>query len=224
MVSSAENVRLVLRLPDRWGFIRKMGKRDKWEDHYTRRARDEKWLARSVYKLDEIDEKFKLMAQGHRVLDLGCYPGSWSQYALEKVGPKGDVVGVDLQEPDHLSVPNFRFIKSDVLTLNVSWLSKEISARDIVLSDLAPMTTGVKLTDVSRSMALAHRALEIALILLRENGHFLCKVFEGEDLKAFRNGLKQYFDEVRIIRPSAVRKGSKEVFVLGLKLVKSLDV
>jgi len=201
-----------------------MGKKDKWEDHYARRARDEKWLARSVYKLDEIDEKFKLMAQGHRVLDLGCYPGSWSQYALKKIGPKGDVVGVDLQEPDHLSAPNFRFIKSDVLRLDVAWLAKEIGARDVVISDLAPMTTGVKLTDVSRSVALARRALEIALTLLRENGHFLCKVFEGEDLKAFRNGLKKYFDEVRIIRPSAVRKGSKEVFVLGRRLVRFLDV
>jgi 23S rRNA (uridine2552-2'-O)-methyltransferase len=197
-----------------------MGKRNKWEDHYTRRARDEKWVARSVYKLEEIDRRFKLIARGHRLLDLGCYPGSWSQYSLAKVGPRGEVVGVDLIEPERFSVPHFRFIKADVLTLDIERLTKEIGFRDMVISDLAPQTTGIKLADTARSMELAKKALEISLALLKEKGHFLSKVFEGEDMKAFRNEVKEHFDQMRLIRPSAVRKGSKEIYLLGLGLVK----
>ena len=198
----------------------KMGKRNKWEDHYTRRARDEKWVARSVYKLEEIDRKFQLIGSGHRLLDLGCYPGSWSQYSLKKVGLKGEVVGVDLREPERFSAPNFRFIEADVITLDIEWLAKEIAFRDMVISDLAPQTTGIKLADTSRSMELAKKALEISLALLKEKGHFLSKVFEGEDMKAFRNEVKKRFDQMRLIRPSAVRKGSKEIYLLGLGLVK----
>jgi 23S rRNA (uridine2552-2'-O)-methyltransferase len=197
-----------------------MGKRNKWEDHYARRARDEKWVARSVYKLEEIDRRFRLIGRGHRLLDLGCYPGSWSQYSLKKVGPGGEVVGMDLREPKRLSAPNFRFIKADVITLDLERLLQEIRLRDAVISDLAPQTTGIKVADASRSMELAKKALEISLALLKERGHFLSKVFEGEDLKALRNEVKERFDQTRLVRPSAVRKGSKEIYLLGLGLVK----
>jgi 23S rRNA (uridine2552-2'-O)-methyltransferase len=197
-----------------------MGKKNKWEDHYTRRARDEKWGARSVYKLEEIDRRFKLIARGHRLLDLGCYPGSWSQYSLEKVGPRGEVVGVDLREPEDFLAPNFRFIKGDVSTLDIEWLAQEIGFRNTVISDLAPQTTGIKVADTSRSMGLARKAFEISLALLKEKGHFLSKVFEGEDLKGLRDEVKKRFDQMRLIRPSAVRKGSKEIYLLGLGLLK----
>jgi 23S rRNA (uridine2552-2'-O)-methyltransferase len=193
-----------------------MARGGKWEDHYTRRARDEKWLARSVYKLQEIDEKFRLIRTGSRLLDLGAYPGSWSQYSLKKVGPKGELVGIDLQTPGQLSAPNFRFIKGDILTLDVEWLYQQIGERDAVLSDLAPKTTGIQVADISRSEALAGRALEIALAVLKVQGHFLCKIFEGEDLKTFRTDLSRSFKQVRTVRPQAVRKRSREVYLLGL--------
>lgn len=192
---------------------------NRWDDHYTRRARQEKWLARSVYKLEEIDTKFKLIRHGDRVLDLGCYPGSWSQYCVKRVGPKGEVVGVDLKEPDRLSISNFRFIRADVLGLDVNWLAKEIGPRDAVISDLAPQTTGVAVSDVSRSMDLANRALVIALALLRQSGHCLCKVFEGEDFRALKQEFSMHFDRIRIFRPTAVRKASREVYLLGLGLL-----
>jgi 23S rRNA (uridine2552-2'-O)-methyltransferase len=194
-----------------------MVKGDRWEDHFTRRAKDEKWLARSVYKLEEIDKKFKLIRQGHRLLDLGCYPGSWSQYGIKKVGKKGEVVGVDLKEPDRLSAFNFRFINADVLTLDIDWLTKKIGPRDAVISDLAPQTTGIKITDTSHSVELARKALDISAAVLQKKGHFLCKVFEGEDIKSFRNECAEHFDQVRLIRPSAVRRGSREVYLLGLR-------
>ncbi|MBW1766370.1 MAG: RlmE family RNA methyltransferase [Deltaproteobacteria bacterium] len=193
---------------------------NRWEDHYTRRARDEKWPARSVYKLEEIDRRFKLIRQGNHLLDLGCYPGSWSQYSIKRVGPRGEVVGVDLKGPDNPLSPNFRFIRADVFTLDPGWLAREIGPRDTVISDLAPQTTGIRGVDTSRSMELAGKALSIAFMMLKKRGHFLCKVFEGEDLKAYKDEISSCFDQVRIIRPRAVRRGSREVFLLGLELVK----
>ena len=155
------------------------------------------------------------MARGGRILDLGCFPGSWSQYSLKKVGKEGDVVGIDLKRPDRLTAPNFRFLKEDILALDANWLKGEVGARDAVLSDLAPQTTGIRLTDESRSLELAAKALEIALALLKEKGHFLCKIFEGEELKAFRDEAAPYFHGMRIVRPSAVRKKSREIYLVG---------
>jgi 23S rRNA (uridine2552-2'-O)-methyltransferase len=199
--------------------LRIMSRGNRWEDHYTRRARHDKWLARSVYKLEEIDKRFKIIRHGDRVLDLGCYPGSWSQYCVKRVGPKGEVVGVDLKEPDRLSAPNFRFVKADVLSLDVNRLAKEVGPRDAVISDLAPQTTGVAVADVSRSLDLAGRALIIALATLRQGGHCLCKVFEGEGFGVFRQEFSQHFDRIRMTRPSATRKASREVYLLGLGLL-----
>ena len=194
------------------------GKR--WDDHYARRAKEEKWLARSVYKLIEIDRKFGLIGKGNRLLDLGCYPGSWSQYGIQKVGPKGEVVGIDLTRPDRLSSPNFKFVQADVLTLDIELLGREAGSRDVILSDLAPQTTGIQSTDISSSMSLAKRAYDIALALLKKKGHFVCKAFEGEDLKPFRSEVSTRFNQVRLFRPKATRKGSREIYIIGLNLQK----
>jgi 23S rRNA (uridine2552-2'-O)-methyltransferase len=194
-------------------------KGNRWEDHYARRARKEKWLARSVYKLQEIDNRFKLIREGNGLLDLGCYPGSWSQFGIKKVGPKGHVVGIDLTRPDRLSSPNFKFIQADVLTLSIEWLGREMRPRDMVMSDLAPQTTGIQAADTARSMSLARRAAEIALSLLKKKGHFVCKVLEGEDLRPFKSELSPRFNQVRVFRPKATRKQSREVYVVGLELL-----
>ncbi len=193
-----------------------MGKTNTWEDHYTRRAREERWLARSIYKLEEIDRKVRLIRSGDRVLDLGCYPGSWSQYSVVKVGPTGEVVGVDLKKPERFSSPRFKFIEADVLSLDVQWLREEVGDRELVISDLAPATSGIAVTDTSRSMQLARRALEIALAVLKKGGHFLCKVFEGQEVKAFRTELAEHFARVQTLRPSAVRKASREIYLLAM--------
>jgi 23S rRNA (uridine2552-2'-O)-methyltransferase len=193
-----------------------MGKTNTWEDHYTRRAREERWLARSVYKLEEIDRKARLLRPGNHVLDLGCYPGSWSQYSVVKVGPKGEVVGVDLKRPDRFSSPRFRFIEADVLSVDVAWLREQVGTTDLVISDLAPATSGISVTDASRSLELARRALEIALAMLKKGGHFLCKVFEAPEVKAFRAELAEHFARVQTHRPSAVRKASREIYLLAV--------
>jgi len=194
-----------------------MPRGDKWEDSYSRRAKKEKWLARSVYKLMEMDKKFQLIRQGDRLLDLGCFPGSWSQYGLKQVGPNGDVVGIDLKKPDRLSAPNFRFIKADVFSLDPEWLLKEVGSRDIVISDMAPKTSGIPGVDTARSLELSKEALKIASVVLKKKGHFICKIFEGADLPAYRDALQGCFGQVRSFRPSAIRKGSREIYLLGLK-------
>jgi 23S rRNA (uridine2552-2'-O)-methyltransferase len=190
-------------------------KQNRWDDHYARLAKKDKWLARSVYKLQEIDNKFKMIHKGDRLLDLGCFPGSWTQYALKKVGNQGEVVGIDLSRPDHRLSSDFRFIQADVMSLEPQWLTREISPRDVVISDLAPPTTGIRATDTSRSIALARKALEIACVLLKKKGDFVCKILEGEDIKRFKSEVSGNFSQVRLFRPKATRKRSREVYLVG---------
>ena len=187
----------------------------KWQVHYTRRAKAEKWLARSVYKLEEIDKRFRLIRARDDLLDLGCYPGSWSQYSCAKVGPRGSVVGIDLQEPKLSALRHFRFIQADVLTLDPAELRAEIGPRHVVISDLAPQTTGVGVADATRSLHLASKALAIALHLLKGEGRFLCKAFESEDIGVLRRELSEHFDEVKTAKPTAVRKRSREIYLIA---------
>ncbi len=154
------------------------------------------------------------------MLDLGCYPGSWSQYGIKKIGSTGKVTGIDISRPNKLSFPNFEFIRADIFLLDAAQLAEKIGPTSLVMSDLAPKTTGVKMVDVSRSMDLARRALEVAVLVLKKKGHFLCKVFEGEDLKSFRSEAFQHFGRVALFRSKAVRKGSKEIYLVGKGLKK----
>ena len=187
---------------------------NKWDDHYTKKARAENWRARSVYKLEEIDDKIKLFKPGDRVLDLGCYPGSWSQYALSKIGNSGRLIGIDLKKPKDLPAPAFKFIQGDIFDIAWEDISSTLETYfSAVLSDMAPSTTGIRNTDSSRSIQLAFKAFEIAIASLVPNGKFLCKVLEGEDIKIFMNQLKPHFSEIRLFRPKATRKRSTEVFV-----------
>lgn len=195
-------------------------KGNRWDDHFTLRARREQWLARSVYKLEEIDKKNRLIRPGDSILDLGCYPGSWSQYCLKKVGPKGEVVGIDLKKPERFSAPNFKFIQADILAVDIDSLKDEIGSCNGVFSDLAPRTSGIGVTDAARSLRLAEGAFRIALTVLKEGGSFLCKVFEGEDLLVFRKTVLHRFRQGRTVRPAAVRKASREIYLLGMGLVK----
>ncbi|MBN1627214.1 MAG: RlmE family RNA methyltransferase [Deltaproteobacteria bacterium] len=197
---------------------------NRWKDHYTDRAREENWLARSVYKLEEIDKRHKIIRQGLRILDLGCYPGSWTQYCLKKTGREGFVTGIDLRRPDRIQAVNFRFIEADILAIDPRGLYRETGGMDAVISDLAPQTTGIHVADVSRSMALAEKALEIACNVLNRDGNFICKVFEGGDFKSLKDKASGFFSETRTLRPSAVRKRSREVYLIGLGFVrKSID-
>ena len=186
------------------------------QDHYFRRARKEGYLARSVYKLEEIDRRLRLLKPGQRVLDLGCHPGSWLQYCARIVGKSGLVVGVDARKISVELPPQVLFFQADVFELSpadLHHLSKEF---DVVLSDLAPATSGIRSVDSDRSSTLFQRALALADDLLVPGGHFLGKIFQGSGFDANARELKSKFRKVRGIKPRATRKESKEVYLVAM--------
>jgi len=190
----------------------------KVKDTYFKRAKKEGYLARSVYKLKEIDQRYRLFKKGDRVLDLGASPGSWLQYIAQVVGQKGRVLGLDLNPIKWENPPAFvQFWERDVLKWDVNEAKKVAEAFDVVVSDMAPATTGIKDVDAFRSFKLANRALEIALALLRPQGHFVCKVLEGGEMKDFLLKCKQQFSFVKVFKPHSSRRESREVFVVALK-------
>jgi 23S rRNA (uridine2552-2'-O)-methyltransferase len=190
-------------------------KANRWEDHFTRLARKERYPARSVYKLQEIQKRFSVIRAGACVLDLGCAPGSWLLYSAELTGPRGRVLGIDLIPvtlllPAHVSVR-----KADVFDVSADargFLAQEF---DTVLSDMAPVTTGSRGVDAARSYALCEAALAIARQVLVSRGTFVCKIFQGEDFKAFAEAVRAEFAECRIFKPQSCRKASKEIYLIG---------
>jgi 23S rRNA (uridine2552-2'-O)-methyltransferase len=194
----------------------KRSKKNRWQDHYSRKAQKEKFAARSVYKLAEIQQKHHLIRKGDRVLDLGCAPGSWLQYAAQQIGPGGQVMGVDLK-PVTIRLPD----TVQVITGDIDALFQEGDERleagfKVVLSDMAPATTGNKHADAARSFALCETALDVAAAVLQPGGNFVCKIFQGEDFKPFCDKVKARFARMHIFKPQSSRKGSKEIFVIGL--------
>ena len=188
----------------------------KWRDSYTVRAQKQGFPARSVYKLEEIQKAYRILRKGNRVLDLGCTPGSWLLFASQIVGPKGIVVGVDLASISLALPPNARFVQKDVLCWDKSFLEAIDGPFDVVLSDMAPSTTGNSFVDAQRSLELCESALTISLQVLRPKGAFVCKIFHGTDFKDFSNRTKASFRRVAHIRPKTTRKGSKEIFIVAL--------
>ena len=183
-------------------------------DQFFKRARSEGFAARSVYKLEEIDKRLRLLRPGYRVLDLGCRPGSWMQYALSIVGPHGAVVGIDRDPMDH-KLPGARVLRGDIYTTTDGELLGELAAFDVVLSDMAPDTTGVRATDQARSAALFEEALGRAERLLAPTGSFVGKIFQGPDLEGLRKRLAARFSEVKLLKPESSRAQSIEIFLAG---------
>lgn len=188
------------------------------KDFFFHQAKKENYAARSIFKLEEIDRRFHLFKPGMKVLDLGAAPGSWSQFASKKVGAKGRVLGLDLQTIT-ITLPNARFVRADMRDVNLPEIFAELEVPppfDLVLSDMAPRTTGIKITDQVRSLELCELALETAEKYLKPNGHFVCKLFHSADFEEFRDKLKKKFKKVEILRPESTRKESKEIFLIGL--------
>ncbi len=184
-------------------------------DRYFRLAKEEGYRARSAYKLLQIDERFHLLHRGDAVVDLGAAPGSWSQVVAQRVGPKGRIVAVDLQPVE--PIPGVIILQGDMT-------DSEVQARieaalggpaDLVLSDAAPFTTGIKLRDHVLSMELGHAALATARRLLRPGGSLVIKVFQGEDLADLIRAVKQSFHPVKLFTPDATRNESWESFIVA---------
>ena len=189
-----------------------MFRQDKQNEFYTILAKKDGYPARSVYKLKEIDEKYKIFKKGDRVLDLGCSPGSWLLYISQKVGKQGKVIGIDLEEIKIPQKANIVFIKKSVFDLKESSFKDKFEA---VVSDLSPKTSGVEFLDAAKSLELAERSFEIAKSVLLPYGNFVCKLFENESSNEFFKKVENCFDFAKRFRPKAVTKKSKEFYIIG---------
>lgn len=189
------------------------------QDSFGRRARRQGYPARSVYKLEEIDRRTRILRKGQRVLDLGASPGAWTLYAAQKVGPQGRVLGLDLDEHKSALPAHAEIQVADAFTVEPS----SLGAFDVVLSDMAPKTSGQRHADQYRSYELFSRALEIASAVLRPGGSFVGKIFQGAEFEDARAAARQRFKKVRVMRPKATRTESYEVFLVGLDSLPYTD-
>jgi 23S rRNA (uridine2552-2'-O)-methyltransferase len=192
----------------------KLRDRSHRHDSFHQRAKSAGFAARSVFKLEEIDRKFRLLREGARVLDLGCRPGSWLQYAGRVAGARGALVGVD-RAPLDVAIPGARIVVGDVFAVTREELLGTLDAFDVVLSDMAPDTSGVRSVDQARSEGLFERALALAEELLAPRGHFVGKLFMGPDFKRLLDRARGGFAEVRTIKPAGSRKESIEQYVVA---------
>ena len=184
-------------------------------DPYVRAAQSRGFRSRAAFKLLEMDEKHRLLKPGSRVVDLGAAPGGWTQVAVEKAGPKGRVVALDLLAMD--PVPGATVLQGDFqdAAAEQAVLAALDGPADLVLSDMAPNTTGHAATDHLRIIALAELALDFALKVLSPGGGFVAKVFQGGSEKGLLDVLKRNFTAVRHVKPPASRKDSSELYVVA---------
>jgi len=186
------------------------------QDIYVQRRTKEGQRARSVYKLEEIQARYKILKSGYNVVDLGAAPGSWAEYAAKIVGATGSVVAVDLLPIT--PIPNVTFYQGDFTDKAIKNKILEHfqnKQADVILSDMAPNLSGIAIADQARSIELAEAALTFALETLKPNGTFLVKVFQGEDFPAFYKKMQQAFSSVKTIKPDASRSRSKEIYLLA---------
>jgi 23S rRNA (uridine2552-2'-O)-methyltransferase len=192
-----------------------MYRKNKIDEFFTRKAKEEGYPARSIYKIKEIDEKHHLFKKGDNVLDLGCAPGSWLLYVANKIGSWGKVVGIDIKDIKITLKENIIFIKKDIMDF------EKLEARELnqkyqaVISDLAPSTSGIELVDTGKSLELCEKAFDIAKIVLAFGGNFVCKIFEGELTNDFFKEVEKSFKFTKRFRPKAVIKRSKEFYIIG---------
>jgi 23S rRNA (uridine2552-2'-O)-methyltransferase len=183
-------------------------------DVFHQRAQKAGFRARAVFKLEELDQQFEILHPGDRVLDLGCAPGSWLQYARTRVGPDAPMVGLD-RAPIAGGIPNARIVVGDVHPIAPAELLGDLKAFDVVMSDMAPDTSGIRSADQARSEALFERALELAVALLAPGGNFVGKLFQGPDFKKLIEACRARFGAVKTAKPASSRSYSIEQYVVA---------
>ena len=185
-------------------------------DPFVRRAQAEGWRSRAVFKLQELQQKDKLVRPGDLVLELGSAPGAWSQFLADLIGPAGHVVAVDL-----LAMPALErvsFIQGDFTedaTLTAIRAALDGRQVDLILSDMAPNMSGTRAVDQPRAMYLAELTLELAGEVLRPGGHLLVKLFQGEGFQEFVSSSRARFELVKLRKPAASRQGNREIYLVA---------
>ncbi len=186
-------------------------------DIYVRQSKVDGYRARSAYKLIEIDEKFKIFKGGLSVIDIGAAPGSWSQYAL-KVAKSGKLISIDLKKMEPIG--NSVQIQGDFTEEKTQEeIKKNINGKvDVIMSDMAVDTTGIKNIDSIQTGELCKEAMFFAKDLMKENGYFISKIFMGGTFNEIVAEGKKYFKEVKVFKPKSSRKDSKESFIICRKI------
>lgn len=189
----------------------------KVKDHYFNKAKSENFLARSVYKLEEIDEKYKILKPGMLVVDFGYHPGSWIQYTSRVIGDEGRVVGIDVREVNKKlsGVKNVRVYQKDIFDIHDLSQLEVDGQFDVVLSDMAPNTTGIKTLDQDRSLNLVESVFGLLPRFLKPGGNFVIKVFDSQSAQNYLKEQKNLFKEFHYLKPKSTRSISKEFFVIG---------
>jgi 23S rRNA (uridine2552-2'-O)-methyltransferase len=189
----------------------------KVKDHYFNKAKSENFMARSVYKLEEIDEKYKILKPGMQVVDFGYHPGSWIQYTSRVIGDSGLVVGIDIRDLNKklAGIKNVRVYEKDIFDIQ-DLKQLEVDRKfDVVLSDMAPNTTGIKSLDQDRSLNLVESVFGLLPQFLEEGGNFVIKVFDSQNAQNYLKEQKNLFKEFHYLKPKSTRSVSKEFFVIG---------
>lgn len=187
------------------------------KDHYYQRAKREGHASRAVFKLEEMQRRFRLIGPGDRVADLGCAPGGWLQPLAQWVGPTGRVVGIDIAPMTIPLAPQVTCLQQDIATVHPAQLIGILGGpAQVVVSDMAPHTSGTRFVDQLRSVTLARLAWGCAAKILAPGGHFVVKVFEGPEVADFRKTLQSHFAQIRTIDPEASRQGSFERYFVCL--------
>ena len=194
----------------------KLGDKNNRHDQFYKQAQKENYASRAVYKLQEMDQKFKLLRKGMAVLDLGAAPGSWSQYAAKAIGSKGVLIAVDLS-PIKLGFPSWvRTIEEDMFKLDFDALLEQTGRPfNLIMSDMASNTTGIRFTDAVRSAALVNAIMDILPMALAPNGKFVAKIFRGQDFDATLHRLRHLFKRVKTFKPKSSRTESKEQYFVA---------
>ena len=190
--------------------------KEHFDDAYVKKAQEDGWRSRAAYKLLEIQEKDQLIRSGMTVLDLGAAPGGWSQVAAKLAGDNGLVIASDILEMDPIA--GVEFLQGDFREQEVYQQLLDIIKNrpvDLVISDMAPNMSGMNAVDQPRAMYLCELALEMAQQVLKKNGDFLVKVFQGEGFDEYRKQIQQSFTKLITRKPDASRARSKEVYLLA---------
>lgn len=190
--------------------------KDRLKDHFLLKSRRECYRSRAAYKLQEINQKYQIISPGETILDLGAAPGSWTQIIVENLKGRGSVVSVDLLPIEPLD--GAKIVQGDVREKSVQMILKELAPRgfDVIVSDMAPHTTGIHHADTSNSADLVILVLDLCLTLLKPGGSFVAKVFEGVEYKEVQMKAKSLFSFVKSCSPKASLSKSREIYLVAL--------
>ena len=187
-------------------------------DYYSKLAKSKGYPARSIFKLKEIQEKYLIVRQNDRVLEIGSSPGSWSLYLLKELKLRGSILAVDIIRDKSLPIgfKNYTFVQADIMDDSFFDLLSKKGRFDVILSDAAPSTSGNRFVDSYKSYELSERVMEIALNSLKIGGNLVIKILQGEKTSEFRDELKKYFAFSKLFKPLASRSESSEIFLIAM--------